>query len=202
MTCWHLNHNIFLNIEGVNYASEWLNRLGVKVRPVPPHPIICSELFVPSYSQHCGFFSADFQKWLVNNSGPRWLSSDEPAKRIYISRTGTRKIKNEHQLIKKLSEYHFQVFELENMSTQEQQYLFSQAELIIAPHGAGLTNLIFTKPSAKVLEFFSSSYQNACYSSLCALNGIDYYYNVSENSEINGDYAVDPLIIDKFIKFV
>ncbi|WP_173568854.1 glycosyltransferase family 61 protein [Acetobacter conturbans] len=41
---------------------------------------------------------------------------------------------------------------LEHLDFRSQVALFRQAELIVAPHGAGLANLVFARPGTKVLE--------------------------------------------------
>mgnify|MGYP001809771471 FL=1 len=44
--------------------------------------------------------------------------------------------------------------------------------MIIAPHGAGLTNLVFCHSRTKVIEIFSPLYRNRCYwliSNICDL---------------------------------
>ena len=76
---------------------------------------------------------------------------------IFISRkkAGRRRIVNEDELIEKLSRLGFVAYTLEDMSVAEQVRLFSQAEIVVAPHGAGLTNMIFSEKVA-VIELFGS----------------------------------------------
>jgi capsular polysaccharide biosynthesis protein len=90
---------------------------------------------------------------------------------------------------------------LENYSIDEQANIFSNAGLILAPHGAGLTNLIFSNnKNVNVFEFFSKSYVNACYASICALKGFEYTYHISNIEEDNGDYFLEPSIIDQCLE--
>ena len=49
-------------------------------------------------------------------------------------------------------EYGFRRERLERLSFQQQINLFSQAEVIVGPHGSGLANLVFAPKTAKVLE--------------------------------------------------
>jgi capsular polysaccharide biosynthesis protein len=78
-------------------------------------------------------------------------------RRLLVVRKGsTRKIQNIEQLQAFLSQYHFETVYLEGMSVRDQILLFQSAEFIISPHGAGLANLLFCEPGAKVIELMPS----------------------------------------------
>ena len=71
--------------------------------------------------------------------------SEKTPKRIYISRKKApkRRIENEKQLLNLLSDFGFERVYAEDLSVQNQIKLFSNANKIIGPHGAGLTNMIW-----------------------------------------------------------
>lgn len=75
-------------------------------------------------------------------------------KRIYISRSKAkrRQIVNEGELIEELLKCGFKILHLEDYSIIEQIKFFRNAEIVMAPHGAGLTNLIYCKENIKVIE--------------------------------------------------
>ena len=74
-------------------------------------------------------------------------------RRLLVARKGpTRKIHNIEQVQTFLSRYDFETVYLEGMSMMNQILLFQSAEVIIAPHGAGLANLLFCEPGTKVIE--------------------------------------------------
>jgi len=77
--------------------------------------------------------------------------------RVYISRTKIvgRNVINEDEVLEALSPLGFVAYTLETMSFSDQVRLFSQAEIVVAPHGAGLTNTIFAKKLI-VIELFGS----------------------------------------------
>ena len=102
--------------------------------------------------------------------------------RIYISRNNakSRRILNEDELINFLEPYGFERIILESLSVVEQAELFSQAKMIIAPHGSGLTNLVFCQPGTQVIELFSPNYVYHCYWWISNLVGLDYYYLLGE----------------------
>lgn len=103
--------------------------------------------------------------------------------RLYISRkfTNGRKILNEEELIPILEHYDFQIVTLDNMSVDQQAELFSQAEIVIGPHGAGFTNIMFMKSGARVIEFFSlETMVMHFYRSLSHQIGLEYSYILGE----------------------
>jgi capsular polysaccharide biosynthesis protein len=66
-------------------------------------------------------------------------------KKIYITRNDalTRRVVNEQEVIEELTKIGFEIFSLEGLSIVDQAKLFSMAKIVVAPHGAGLTNLDF-----------------------------------------------------------
>jgi len=62
------------------------------------------------------------------------------------------------------------------MSFEEQLRLFRNAEVVVGPHGAGFTNLIFSKPGTRVIEIFAKGHERRCYWSLSSELGHDYHF--------------------------
>jgi len=102
--------------------------------------------------------------------------------RIVVSRgaTKTRKWLNELECMKELEPLGFKSVDPSQMSLKDQVSLFSRAEIILGPHGAGLTNIMFANSDAKVLEFRSSEQQGNyssgnCYEQLSNILGIEHH---------------------------
>lgn len=78
---------------------------------------------------------------------------------IYISRkyASVRNILNENLLFPILQRNGFGVYYLENMRLRDQVELFMHADCILGQHGAGLTNMIYSK-DANIIEIFSTNY--------------------------------------------
>jgi hypothetical protein len=112
--------------------------------------------------------------------------------RIYISRVKAsyRRVINEAEVAVFLEGLGFKSVVLESMTVAEQALLFEAVEVVVASHGAGLTNTIFCKPGTKVIEIFSPSYVNVCYWSLVNQIGLDYYYLLGEGQNL--PEGVDP----------
>lgn len=101
-------------------------------------------------------------------------------KRIFISRRWSRKITNEEQVMKVLKKYGFVKVDLESLPVAKQVQLFSSAEVIIAAHGAALTNLTFCQPGTKVLEIFTPTYIIPHYWAISSLGNLDYDYFIGQ----------------------
>lgn len=78
--------------------------------------------------------------------------------RIYVSRrdASKRKIMNEDELVQLLKRYDFEVVTLGDKSLAYQAGLFNNAEVILAQHGAALTNLLYVSSGSTVVEVYSS----------------------------------------------
>ncbi len=82
-----------------------------------------------------------------------------PLRRILISRrdAGFRRFTNEEELLGRLEPLGFELYKLSDYKLEEQVRLFRDAEAIVGMHGAGLTNMIFSR-RAKILEILPSNY--------------------------------------------
>ncbi len=106
------------------------------------------------------------------------LHSARPASlRLYISRRhASRSVINEAEVLALLEPLGFQTVLLESLSVQQQANLLAQAEAVIAPHGGGLTNLLFCPPGTKVIELFPPDFVYPCYWLVANLVQLEYYY--------------------------
>jgi len=75
-------------------------------------------------------------------------------RKVYIKRITNRKIANETEFEKLMTDYGFQISVLDGMTIRQQAELFYEAKIVIWPHGAWLTNMIFSQPWTKVIELF------------------------------------------------
>ena len=124
-----------------------------------------------------------FEAWIVPWLRETLLSLGQGAsgaqqtRRIYISRrqASSRGVANDAELLALLEAHGFTVVRLEEFSLAEQIALFRQAEAIVAPHGAGLTNLAFSEPGALVVELIAQGYDSNLYQKLAQARGLDYH---------------------------
>jgi len=75
-------------------------------------------------------------------------------KYVYISRGkgDSRSFSNEKELVDLLESKGFDVIDPQRKSVVEQAEYFSNAKVIIAAHGAALTNAVFCKPGTRIIE--------------------------------------------------
>ena len=83
-------------------------------------------------------------------------------------------MQNEAQIIALLQQHQFEIISCSALSVFEQQQLFSQAAVVIAPHGAALTNLLWCAPGTKILEFVPEGHHNPGFRDLATLGKLDY----------------------------
>ncbi|MCX5923211.1 MAG: glycosyltransferase family 61 protein [Candidatus Dependentiae bacterium] len=144
--------------------------------------IQADELIVPSlvstilpYVEHP--FSSYMQPWIIERIRSKLLpfldvnkNTKAPEKRIFISRKDARmrRVLNEDEVFALFEPFGFKRYTLDSLSLLEQMSLFNRADIIVASHGAGLTNLIFSKPGTRVIEFFQAR-PDATYWNLCQI---------------------------------
>ena len=56
--------------------------------------------------------------------------------------------------------------------------LFSSADVVVATHGAALTNIMFMPPGSRVLEMFNGSHMISPYIWMAALKGVGHDFVV------------------------
>lgn len=145
------------------FMRQTLSLLGIpqeKILEATPNAHIeADELIVPSAPA----LSCYTPRWIVDYLRERLIPQAEQArsqevlsKKIFISRkkASYRRIINEDEVFRLFEPLGFVRYNLEDLTVLEQVQLFHNADVIVAPHGAGLVNLVFAKPNALVVELF------------------------------------------------
>jgi hypothetical protein len=110
--------------------------------------------------------------------------------RVYVSRADAdrRRVANEAALVDALAERGFERVVLSDLRVPEQAALFAGADAIVAPHGAGLTNLVYADDPV-VVELFRAGDVRGQYYQLATLQDMAYHYRVADR--VGGDLHVD-----------
>lgn len=157
---WMIDSLRFLDLSDEVDFAEWH---GTRVR-VDRLVVPSVEYIQPLYGR--GFFATppDGLEWVGGRIRNFIDSSNENySTRIYISRNDARerRVVNESAVMSALEPLGFESHTLSELSLESQVRLFSEADVVVAPHGAGLTNVIYSRDTALV-ELFGS-YVNSCY---------------------------------------
>lgn len=131
------------------------------------------ELLVPSLTNSVGHAHPEACRWLRRRllDSPPVVAARQAAeypKRLFISRqrAGKRRLINEAEVISSLRQRGFLALVAESMPLEQQLAHFAAAEVVVAPHGAGLTNCLFMKPGSLVVELLPWLKVKSCYFSL------------------------------------
>ena len=122
---------------------------------------------------------------------PETFEADSCPRKIYISRLGSKKrqLINELELIEFLQYQGYTCIDCSKESFTSQIRLFRNADYIIAPHGAALTNIAWCKPGTKVFDIIPIDHANPCFHDLAVQASLEYESFPSE-SLVQG---LDPL---------
>jgi hypothetical protein len=94
---------------------------------------------------------------------------------LYLSRArGERQVRNEMEVRRLVSSYGLEVVESVPASVTEQIRMFSEAPLIVSPHGSALTNLVWCAPGTRVIELFSRGFTPPMYAYMSQVLGLPY----------------------------
>jgi hypothetical protein len=118
---------------------------------------------------------------------------DSSIKKIYVSRADAtrRRISNEPELIAALREHGFHPVELGRLTATEQIGLFRNAEIVIGPHGMGLTHILAGNNLGRVIELFNPTKGDEAYAFYARSMGMSYDFLIgSEVPDSPGDYSI------------
>ncbi|MEG4089580.1 tetratricopeptide repeat protein [Microcoleus sp. Pol12B4] len=177
-----------VNASDSSYQAETLEILGIpqdKILESRCHLHITADKLIVASISYNG--SGAVSKWKCEYLKQTFLNEQQPlntdySERIYISRqqASYRRIVNDEEVIKYLEKLGFRSVKLETMSIAEQASCLAAAKVVVAPHGGGLTNLVFCSPKTKVIEIFSPLYVPHCYWMISNLCGLEHYYLIGD----------------------
>lgn len=153
------------------------------------------KFILPSYLSNAqsGYLPLPISLWLRENIWKGYeIGLAEKKQRIYISRSKakTRRLLNEQELLPLLENYSFKIIRAEELSYRQQVQLFYNTEAVIAPHGAGLTNLLFSE-RCKVLELHPANIIKPHYFLLSKGLGFDYDAAIGSAGDAQDNFTVD-----------
>ncbi len=98
--------------------------------------------------------------------------------KLYLHRRGAkyRQVVNGDALADLLDKRDFEAFDPGQFTVQEQAKTFAAADVVVAVHGAALTNLVFCKPGTIVVEIFGPNHVQNTYWIISTIAGLKHYH--------------------------
>ena len=169
------------------YQKETLDLLDVPVEKIIESDrhshIQATELIVPSFPGYMDWVESGTIKFLRDTFFSRITPVKADSEKIYISRAKAknRQLINELEVRELLETRGFKTIFLEELSVLEQVAIFAKARVIVAPHGSGLTNLVFCSPNTKIVELFSPNYVRTDYWMISQHLQLQHYYLIGKS---------------------
>lgn len=207
---------ILIREDAAGYRKESLELLGYsedRILEWKNNDCVKSRALFTNHRKNPWEHSRQDYSWLRENILDKVICGGEinnnSNKRIYISRQGEKDNKNIHnnersvtnfQSFRDLIKSHgFRVIRAENYTIAEQVKIFNSADVIMSPHGAGLTNMIFAKDPL-VIELFPDSFVIPLYSYLCDTLKFEYLPIVVDSNDRN--LVVDLELFDNILSLI
>lgn len=116
------------------------------------------------------------------------INESPELRRIYISRKHRRILINEDQIYEVLKEFGFEIIEDKPRTIKEQMHLYRNAAIIIGPHGASFSNILWCRPQTTLIELFSNKYYPPYFKYLAFVLGLKYHAIIEDNVHVS-DYS-------------
>lgn len=167
----------------------------IKVKYISKHhKIRISNFYLPSFvaATFSAYLPPDTSQWIRERIWNGYkIERGNPRKRVYISRSKAmlRRILNEQELVAVLETFGFITVWAEDLDYKSQIQLFYDAEAVVSSHGAGLTNMLFSK-KCRVLEFHPAKIMKAHYMLLSKGLGFEYTPIIGSQGDDTESYTV------------
>ncbi len=202
-----------VNTDLRGYQLEYLQLLGhdpaQTIRVERNTVIRCSRLLVPALHVSTRAVMQGVE-WLRGRMAAVSTPPAQAMRRLFLSRrdNGRRRLLNEEQLFGMLAPLGFERVVPGEMTVAAQIAAFSSARVIVAAHGAGLTNMVFTPPGAVIVEITSGAIEHmnlfrklslSTGHSVITIRSDDYAVPAAEVN-VNSDYRVDALAVRRAVE--
>ena len=166
------------------------------------YSIVSKKIYAPSYLSlisHPNRLVVDTISQLKHFKDSSGLSKG--LKFLYVSRQAqsSRRILNHQEFNSLLVPYGFVEIRPEEYSFQQQIGFFNNAEIVIGPHGAGLSNIVFCQEDTKIVEINPVGFYNETLENITRLLDLDYYSFISSSIDKNDNMVVN---LDQFSEFL
>lgn len=162
---------------------QWLG-LENRIRPTEEKHLLVENYYFSSPTSMTGCYSPFAVQFLRRAFLQRADMSYDSPRRFYLQRvTRFRSFLNEQEVLEYFRKRGWGIVDTEQLPLCRQIRLFAEAEMICAPHGAGLTNLLWCRPDCKVLELCASTYLNGVFEGIAQCVGVKHRYLIFKADE-------------------
>jgi hypothetical protein len=159
--------------------------LGFQTLTVPKW-VLVQNLSFTTRGRDLGYLHPENLKVLRSFAAAHVNKAPKVERKLYISRSKSRRsLPDEESLERFLDSHGYEVIFAEHFSFMDQVKLFSEATSIIAPHGAGLTNALWSN-KVQVLEIDTAKKVNRCFEWQSKVCGHEYSRYALQNSNLEG----------------
>lgn len=154
---------IIFDVDKYEILKALCSTLGIDARRLVPRSEVertkFKTAFLPDAAPY--YWDQNFRSFFRSVSDTIRSFSSPKHEKIYISRANSaRSFAGEEQLERTLSHRGFTIIYAEDYSVHEQIEIFSNCQILVAPHGAGLANTVFLPENAIIIELFNRSFIN------------------------------------------
>lgn len=137
----------------------------------------CSQLYVSSIPHFVPMWAVTFLHQLFGAVPPA-----NNARAVYLMRGATtrRRVQNESDICEHLTKRGITPIDLGRRSLVEQMQVIGDADVIVAPHGSALANLVFARAGTRLLEIFANRGNQKCFWMLARHRRLSYHYFVAD----------------------
>lgn len=165
------------------YQEQSLSYLNIDRSKIIEASVDCfhieaKNLFIPSLPSLLGTVNQWACTYLQRSFPLNQLPEVTTGKKIFISRrkAGNRRLLNEDEIANILVPAGFDIVEAEQYSLLQQIAIFQKAEVVVAPHGSGLSNIVFCKPGTIIIDLFSVDFVVPCFWIIANNCSLKYYF--------------------------
>ena len=188
-----------------NFIIEHLDFLEINYLIIEKNKLTkVNNCIIPSYSAPSGNFNNEVLMKMRNSYLEKFnIEVTKNMKRkIWIDRHNVRRqIKNKEEILNILKKYNIEIIQPEKFKIKEIIKIISESQIIMGPHGSGLSNILFANKGTTIIDIRekTDNYRNAIFS-LSSDLGLNYFF-FNDTSVIDEDESVylDKDILDKFL---
>ncbi|MAL97649.1 MAG: hypothetical protein CL583_04270 [Alteromonadaceae bacterium] len=129
----------------------------------------------------------------------------QPHRKVFISRlkAARRRLVNEDEVWPLLEPLGFERVFMEELSFEAQVQLMRETAVLVAPHGAGLTNMVFCPEGARIVEIADLGFPNPNFYAVASAMGHNYWLVQAESEgdvhPLEKDLRVDPAAVAEIL---